>query len=68
VLWVGESSREYNDEFNHSDKGLVEEGNFSFTKPAVPPGGWGRYVEPVFVSGIVVGLVYLFFSNQDSAE
>jgi len=68
VLWVGESSREYNDEFDNSDRGLVEEGNFSFTKPAVPSGGWGKYVEPVFVSGIVVGLVYLFFSNQDSAE
>ena len=27
---------------------------------------WGRFIEPVIVTGIVVGLVYLFFSNQDS--
>jgi hypothetical protein len=64
VLWVGEASKEYTDELDYGDTGQLEQGNYAFNHPVVPSSGWGRYAEPVFVTGIIVGLIYLFFSNQ----
>lgn len=64
VLWVGEATRERNDEFDMDDAASVEQGVYPFARPVLPGGGWGRYAEPVFVTGIIVGLIYLFFSNQ----
>ncbi len=64
VIRVEQASREGSDQFSHGDIGRVEQGNFSFVRPEMPPSGWARIVEPVFVSGIIVGLIYLFFSNQ----
>ncbi|NIM19482.1 MAG: hypothetical protein GTO51_03775 [Candidatus Latescibacteria bacterium] len=64
VAWVGEASRDYNDQFPYGLRPAVEKGLFAFTKPPVEPTRWGRIIEPVVVSGIIVGLVYLFFSNQ----
>lgn len=64
VLWVGEASRESADEFDFDDAARVEQGVYQFARPVLPGGGWGKYAEPVFVTGIIVGLIYLFFSNQ----
>jgi len=64
VSWIGEASHEHSDQFSYGDLARVEEGSFGFVHPALPGGGWGKYAEPVLVSGIVVGLIYLFFSNQ----
>ncbi len=64
VLWVGEAARERADEFDMGDSARVEQGVYQFARPVVPGGGWGKYAEPVFVTGIIVGLIYLFFSNQ----
>jgi hypothetical protein len=67
VAWVGEATREYDDQFNYSDRTQVEKSLFEFTKPKVTPPNWARVIEPVVVSGIIVGLVYLFFSNQSDS-
>jgi hypothetical protein len=64
VVWVGEAARESNDEIDYGKAMEVEQGSYAFNKPVVPSAGWGKYVEPVFVTGIIVGLIYLFFSNQ----
>lgn len=64
VLWVGEAGREHEDEFDYGDSARVEQGSYPFARPILPGGGWGKYAEPVFVTGIIVGLIYLFFSNQ----
>lgn len=64
IVWVGESSKHYEDQFSYSHVDDVELGDFSFTKPPHDTTNWGRIVEPVVVSGIIVGLIYLFFSNQ----
>jgi hypothetical protein len=64
VLWVGEASRGSADEFEFDDAARVEQGVYQFARPVLPGGGWGKYAEPVFVTGIIVGLIYLFFSNQ----
>ncbi len=67
VVWVGEASRSYEDQFPYSVRPMVEEGLFDFTKPPGEPTRWGRVIEPIVVSGIIVGLVYLFFSNQSDS-
>lgn len=64
VVWVGEAARDSNDEIDYGKAMQIEEGSYAFNKPVVPSAGWGKYVEPVFVTGIIVGLIYLFFSNQ----
>jgi len=64
VLDTAEASRDDADQFAHRDLYRVEAGTYEFVHPAIPGSGWTRIVEPVFVSGIIVGLIYLFFSNQ----
>jgi len=64
VLWTGEAQRSHSDEFDKDDAARIESGTYAFVRPALPPGGWGKYVEPVFVTAIVAGLIYLFFANQ----
>jgi hypothetical protein len=64
VVWTGEAERTHRDEFDRGDTGRVEAGSYSFLRPELPSGGLGQYAEPVFVTGVIVGLIYLFFSNQ----
>ena len=66
VVWVGEAARDHTDEIDYGNAALIEQGSYTFNKPVVPSAGWGKYVEPVFVTGIIVGLIYLFFSNQSN--
>jgi TolB-like protein len=64
VIWTGEAARSYEDRFPHGELATVEAGLYQFTKPPRESRNWGRIVEPVVVGGIIVGLIYLFFSNQ----
>ncbi len=66
VVWTGDARRSVDDVVPASELARVQAGAFAFARPEMPSSGWGRYAEPVIVSGIVVGLVYLFFSNQNS--
>jgi hypothetical protein len=64
VVWVGEAARDHSDEIDYGDAARLEQGAYQFSRPVVPSSGWGKVVEPVFVTGVIVGLIYLFFSNQ----
>ena len=64
IVWVGDSSKHFEDQFSYSRVDEVEQGEFAFTKPPHDTTNWGKIVEPVVVTGIIVGLIYLFFSNQ----
>ncbi|MEJ2722025.1 MAG: hypothetical protein P8181_12940, partial [bacterium] len=64
VLWQGEASKTYEDQFPYSQISEVEAGLHEFSKPPREGRSWGKVVEPIAVSAIVVGLIYLFFSNQ----
>lgn len=66
IVWVGEAQKKYEDRIAYSLLERVEDPDRDFTVPVRDEIKWSRFVEPVIVSGIVVGLVYLFFSNQDS--
>lgn len=67
IVWIGESQAATEDQFSHGDRKRVEEGTYAFVKPEMPNSNWGKIVEPVFVSAIIVGMIYLFFSNQSDS-
>ena len=66
VVWVGESEKKYKDEIAHSLLDMVEDKQYAFTMPERKEVKWSKLAEPVVVTGIVAGLVYLFFSNQNN--
>ena len=66
VVWVGESRKDYNDEIDYSLLDAVEDSDYKFTMPERHELKWSKLAEPVVVTGIVAGLVYLFFSNQSN--
>jgi len=66
VIWVKEVKRSYHDQFSFQMLSQVENDLFTFTKPEKKATNWSKIVEPVVVSGIIVGLIYLFFSNQSN--
>jgi hypothetical protein len=55
------------DQFSYGDLRRIQEGNYQFVQPEMPGSGWSKIVEPVFVSAIIVGMIYLFFSNQSDS-
>lgn len=65
VVWVGDGSSERLDTVPAGKLSLLEGTDFPFTQPVLETRGLGRLVEPALVSGIVLGLVYLFYTNQD---
>lgn len=64
VIWVGDATRSHEDNFAFGNIDAVETGVYSFSKPPRESTNWAKIAEPVVVSGIIVGLIYLFFSNQ----
>ncbi len=69
ILWGEQAESKLTDEIaQKSLSALEEKGNAEYLKATLPPQGWNRYVEPVVVTGIVVGLIALFFSNQDASN
>jgi hypothetical protein len=66
IAWVKEVHKEYNDTIPYSQLKMVEEAQYDFTRPPHSEFKMTRLLEPLVVGGIVVGLVYLFFSNQSS--
>ena len=65
IIWVGNGRSERLDIVPKSKLDLLEGRSYPFIKPALPPQSLSRIVEPVLVLGIVAGLVFLFYSNQN---
>ncbi len=66
IVWVGDTHKEYEDVIGYSLLEKVEDPEYAFTRPERKELRWSRLIEPVVVGGVVVGLVYLFFSNQSN--
>jgi hypothetical protein len=64
IVWVRESHKTYRDTIDYSLLKSVEDAQYDFTRPPHSEFKMMRLFEPLIVGGIVVGLVYLFFSNQ----
>lgn len=69
IVWSDQVEDRVVDEVPHSDLRVLEDRNGAeYLKATLPPQSWNKFVEPVVVSGIVVGLIALFFSNQDTSN
>ena len=66
IVWVGDTHKEYDDIIGYSLLEKVEDPEYDFTRPERKELRWSRLIEPMVVGGVVVGLVYLFFSNQSN--
>jgi hypothetical protein len=66
VVWIGETEKTFNDVIPYSFLDKVEDDTYSFTKPERSEFSLSKLIQPVIVTGIVSGLVYLFFSNQSN--
>ncbi len=54
------------DRFDYDLQDLVASGSYPFTAPVLAEKDWSKSAEPIVVTGMLAGLVYLFFSNQSS--
>lgn len=69
ILWGEQAEAKAVDEIPLEKLGDVEEkGSASYLQSTLPPQRWNKYVEPVVVTGIVVGLIVLFFANQNTSN
>jgi hypothetical protein len=65
VTWVGTGDVERLDVVPAGKLPLLEGSAFPFDKPQLQTRGVGSLVEPALVTGIVAGLIYLFYTNQN---
>ena len=66
VIWIGEAKKVFNDVIPYSFLDKVEDETYSFTQPERNEFSLSKLIQPVVMTGIVSGLVYLFFSNQSN--
>ena len=66
IIWVGDTQKRYEDAIPYSLLEKVEDPEYSFTRPERKEIRLSRLIEPLVVGGVVIGLVFLFFSNQSN--
>jgi hypothetical protein len=66
IIWVGESQKRHEDVIDYSLLEKVEDPEYAFTQPERKELRLSKLIEPLVVGGVVVGLVFLFFSNQSN--
>lgn len=64
VAWSREVAGSAQDRFPRQELPLVQNDLFPFTKVDLKEADLSRVLEPIIVSGVVGGLIYLFFSNR----
>lgn len=65
VLWAGRGRAERLDIVPQSKLDLLEGRTYPFTRPVLQGRPLSRLAEPILVSGIITGLVFLFYSSQN---
>lgn len=69
IVWADQTERRDRDEVPAAALPVLEDTNPpDYLKVSLPPQRWNKVVEPVVVTGIIVGLIFLFFSNQSTAK
>ena len=67
VIWAHSAEAKERDEVPVSKLADLEEKSpADYMKATLPARRWNKVVEPAVVTGIVVGLIVLFFSNQET--
>jgi hypothetical protein len=66
VLWADQAEAKVHDEVAGQQLGSLEDkGGADYLKATLPGRTWNKYAEPVVVTGIIVGLIALFYNNQN---
>jgi hypothetical protein len=67
IVWADQAEAKVHDEVRQAELGTLEEKSPpDYLKATLPAERWNKIVEPAVVTGIVVGLIVLFFSNQNT--
>lgn len=66
IIWVGDTQKRYEDVISYSLLEKVEDPEYDFTRPERKEVRLSKLIEPLVVGGVVIGLVFLFFSNQSN--
>jgi hypothetical protein len=64
VQWSGHGEAARIDEVPKDALTILEGQNYPFTPPALPAHSTGKILEPIVVTAVIVGLVFLFVSNR----
>ena len=64
LYWQDEVSAQIQDEVKKKEMELLQHASYKFAKTEVKEQSWGKFVEPVIVTTVLGGLIYLFFSNR----
>ena len=64
VVWMGEHTGVASTRLSSHALSIVESQSYPFTQADPPGRAWGKYAEPALVSGVVTGLLLLFFTNR----
>ena len=65
VVWVGKGNAQQVSMVPAGKLNYLAGTDFPFNPPPLEQKGMGGYVEPMLVTGIVAGLIYLFYANQN---
>jgi hypothetical protein len=69
ILWSKQVESRLMDEVPHDELGVLTDRNdTTYLQAQLPEKSWNKFVEPAVVAGIVIGLIVLFFSNQDASS
>lgn len=64
LLWRWEETQVAEDHVPKKHIDLLQHPSYKFAKSDVEEQSWGKYVEPVVLTSVLGGLVFLFFSNR----
>ena len=64
VHWQDEITRTRQDQIPKKQLAVLQHDTFKFAQTELEEQTWGKFVEPVIVSTVLGGLIYLFFSNR----
>ena len=64
VHWQDEITRTQRDQIPKKQLEVLQHDQFKFAKTELEEQTWSKFVEPVIVSTVLGGLIYLFFSNR----
>ena len=64
VHWQDEITRTQRDQIPKNQLELLQHDQFKFAQTELEEQTWSKFVEPVIVSTVLGGLIYLFFSNR----
>ena len=64
VYWQDEITRLRADQIPKKQLEILQHSTYKFAQTDVEEQSWSKFVEPIVVSTVLGGLIYLFFSNR----